>query len=68
MKVPDNAVMHNAGTGLYRTVIKILGLLGWDIASLIAQKSEVSIIELAKTSDMSVFQDHVIVDMNEIET
>ena len=63
LKLPANANVREANHGGFpRTIVKMPRQMGWDIANIIARENKVSMVDLAKISDMSVYLDHVIVD------
>ena len=62
IKLPANAKTCDAENGLNESVIKISGMLGWDIANKLAAENGMSTLDFCKASDIGVYCDHVILD------
>ena len=62
IKLPANAKTRDAENGLNESVVKISGMLGWDIANKLAAENGMSILDFCKATDVGVYSDHVILD------
>ena len=62
IKLPANAKTSDAENGLNESVIKISGMLGWDIANKLAAENSMSMLDFCKASGIEVYSDHVILD------
>lgn len=62
IKLPANAKTRDVENGLNESVIKIPGMLGWDIANKLAEENGMTILDFCKATDIGVYCDHVILD------
>ena len=66
IKLPANARAYDSETGLNTSVIKIPGILGWDIANKLAEENGMIMLDFCKATDIGVYCDHVILDSGDI--
>lgn len=66
IKLPANAKVSPTENGFNDSIIKMPGLMGWDIASAIAIENGVDLLSFVKFVDLGVYQDHVIIDIKHV--
>lgn len=66
IKIPKNAKVIDDGS-VNTSYIMIPGMLGWDIASEIAEMNELTVSEFGKLADVGVYQDQISVDDDKID-
>lgn len=62
IKLPADAQVSGTETGLPTFLIKIPGMLGWDITSKLAEENGMTMLDFCKATDIGVYCDHVILD------
>ena len=62
IKLPENAIAKAAEANRNNSIIKIPGLLGCEIAGMIAKENGIDILTFCKNSKIKVYLDHVILN------
>ena len=62
IKLPLNATACESNSVVGRSIIKMDGLCGWDIAAALAKLNNTHVVGIGASVDMLVCNDHVMVD------